>query len=421
MKVSASKLRRLALYYMLIYILNKALFDFLIPQIAGYVYYLIVFIGFVLCLVKNVSKKEFRGIVLCYAIYSLYIVFNGLYLSNTDQQGVGFIKYITYPMVFFATYYCMKSMKNTSDIIKFIQYWGIISSVLALYEYVFATAILPNSTAIIYRYYDGSSAFRARVFCGSPMGFAVLLSTVFVMFLSEYNMTHKARYLVEALIVLVGVFATGSRAPLLSAMIGVAVMYLYMYRNGKVPKKTFSTILVFIIGFFVFLIAMIIIGPGNGFIGRIYSRFSSVLDLNEWGNNERLVRWAYYLGQFWNNSIMGIGIAKTNAEVASNSLQVISNGITTESGVLAHLVETGIVGTYLYYLFVYKVLKNKLRREVIKRHVFLVAFFVLFFVEDFVLQISMDIFDTFLFWLLAAYAYKLYDNYKTNELNGVKK
>jgi hypothetical protein len=404
---------------LIFYILNKALWDYISLGYIKYLYYGLVFFGAMfgmLRMLKGQSGK--RKYVILYFLYSIYVLINGFVFSNSDQRSVGFVKYITYPLVFFSLYYYMNGKVYGNKLLRSIAYWGTITSIFALFEYVRKAPILPTASSAITIYYNGASSYRASVFCVSPMILAVLLAIAFNVCVYLYRFEKKSKYLAMALIIVLGVFSTGSRAPFVSMIMGLLIMYYYIFKEGLAKKKTYMWF------FFMFVVALIVvfvlmafpnIETGIAGIDNIIKRFSSTFDFNsEWGNVERLTRWGYYLGVFFNNPIFGIGLATTSAEVATN-INITAHGITTESGIIAHLVETGLVGTVLYYimlypkfgLFIKKIRKTK--GEECKEMFVVVAALVVFLIEDMVLQISLDIFCNFILWFFAAYGVTLLD------------
>ena len=141
------------------------------------------------------------------------------------------------------------------------------------------------------------------------------------------------------------------------------------------------------------------------------SRFSSVFNTKEYGNAERLTLWAYYLNKFSQKPIMGYGIATTSALIATNTYATYNN-IVTESGVIARLVETGLMGTLTYYCFMLTVLESSIQGSLKTKYegtyrntaIFVIGVVVLILLEDIILQISLDLFCTFALWMILAFS-----------------
>ena len=181
---------------------------------------------------------------------------------------------------------------------------------------------------------------------------------------------------IQLLTIIIGIFCTSSRGPLLATLLGAFVMwFIYSKDNPLTQKKVIKW---FAAGMFVFVCIIIInltgLGvtksTGNQFIDTAIQRTISATDTNEWGNMARLTIWDRYLKIFRDNFWTGIGIAKTSSGVSSNTYGV------TESGLLKRLVETGFIGTILYYInFVLLMLVNALRKtnKSIKLHSFVIG------------------------------------------------
>lgn len=421
MKIRISTLKLVALNFAILYILNKALFDTFLGGLGKGVYYLVVFVGGILGIAKILKKKsKLRRATIWFLIYMLIITINGLIISTTDQRSVGYIEYLSYPLTFFAAYYLWNNTREKQKTFQIITFWGAITSILALFEYITQSPILSTSTTRIYTYYDGTSSYRSVVFCGSPMLLCVLLGVAFILSVYFYHFKGDKKYFIFAVLDVLGMFATGSRAPLLCAILAIAVMYYFLFKDGLAKKNTY---ILYIFAFFAGIVLTILfiafpnIQIGVPFIDTIISRFSSTFNFTtEWGNVERLARWTYYLQKFAEHPIAGIGIASTSASVASN-VNVTSHGITTESGVIARLVESGLLGTITYYCFVGNLISyslkgknHKPKKEISLDLYFVVGIIILILLEDFVLQISLEIFTTFIFWLDIAYGVNLQNN-----------
>ena len=406
------------IYYMIIYILNKSLWDHFLGSVGKGLYYAILLscaIGGIITLIK---KKESRRIVVFFLIYILVVVLNGFFIANYEQRHVGFMEYIVYPLAFFAVIYCMNIKKDYKSVFLLFVYWGGITSLLALIEYTRKAPLISSMVNYEYHYYNGKSiitAYRPFVFIGSPMVLAVLLgiSIILCVYFSEFENRKKMRLLIP--IMLLGIFATGSRAPLLSTVIGITLMYYYKAKIGKGNKKLLLGILVAIFGI-LFLVVFTTLFPnfktGILFFDTVYSRFATTFDFKqEWGNVERLARWGYYLNRFIRNPVIGYGIASTSAAVASNTYAT-AHGVTTESGIIGRLVETGLIGCIPYYCMFFYVIIFSLKRlkgytKSGKNSIMfaLIGIISLFLVEDAVLQVSLDIFATFSVWLFLALGY----------------
>ena len=140
-------------------------------------------------------------------------------------------------------------------------------------------------------------------------------------------------------------------------------------------------------------------------IDTIIKRFGNTFNSKESGNTARIMIWTYYLNEFIVSPYIGRGIAITSNLVTNNLSHF--NGLFTiavaESGLLTRLVETGLIGTVLYYVFIIKCAKNSFKRKVYANNrllnlnnILVIGVLIIFFLEDIILQISTDIFANFI-------------------------
>lgn len=402
---------------MLWYILNKNLFDWMTFGVSKACYYLLIFAGAAMGALAMLRNPRLRAVVYAFGVYCVVIVLNGLFLSNFDQLKEGIKTYLTFPLPLFALWYFLRQKKNHVRLLKSMVLWGCITSVLGIYEYFAMHSVLPGFEGRIYTFANGSSAYRATVFVGSPLMLAVLLGASLILCVFFLHREKKLLYAPAAAVILAGLLCTASRAPLVLTVLGIGVMYLQFLRQGTLSKKLVYGMLI-AVGCVVLVLTIFIIFPelstGNETLDFMIYRLTSTFDFSgEWGNSGRMKIWKHYIGEFVKRPVFGYGIATTSAEVASNRLICFGGfwQIVTESGVLARLVETGILGTAAYYVFVLLCVKSILfpslpRPRRVARNSLLFALtgvLVLLFAENIVLQITLDIYCMFLLCFTAAY------------------
>lgn len=409
--VKIEQIKSILCYYIIFYMLNKNLWDFLSGSILKDIYYSIIILCGIFGILKMLISKnhKYKTIAFMFLIYVVVIFVNGIFLANQNQKSVGYKEYLLYPLVCFAIIALSNKSISFRKMSLILLGWAVITSILALYEYIVKSPILPTSSTKITIYYDGTSSYRASVFIGSPMILAILLAIILVIAFYYYHFKKKKKYIIYIFVIIIGILVTGSRAPLVSAVAGILMMYYQIGKHHMMSSKTTSKILALFFVSILFILFITVVPDfktGLSFVDNVISRFSSVFNFHsEWGNLERLLRWQYYIGIFIQHPFCGIGIATTSAEVLSN-VNVTAHGITTESGVLARLVETGIVGAFPYYLFLVNCillgLKNTKKKLPINCNFFYIVCGVVcvYLVEDIVLQISLDIFGQFIIFLI---------------------
>lgn len=421
MQIRISRIRYCILYAMIFYVLNKNLWDWLFGGIAKNLYYFIVAIGTILCILHYFNNRSFRGILFLFFLYCFVIISNGMLLANSEQFSVGIIEYITYPLSFFALLYYMKDKTDYYALYKSLMRWGVITSIIAIYEFIVRKSILPDFEGRIYTFDNGASSYRSTAFIGSPMMLGVVLGAIFIITVYYHYIQKNKKYIKYIALDLVGILCTGSRGPLIASLLGVVFMYYYFYKKDGIKKKNFLMITFAVVIAILFLFIVMIFpdfSTGIETVDFMIYRVTSALNFSsEWGNVERLSRWSYYINRFFNKPITGYGIATTSAAVQSNSM-VTLHGITTESGILARLVETGLFGFLTYFAFLIKIIKNGCSNTIDKNSTILFVFGIvaMFLIEDVILQISLDLFCTFILWFALAYA----NNIKINKKVGAK-
>lgn len=414
MKISISKLHRIILYFMIFYVFDKNLIDLMTFGLSKTLYYAIVFIGAILCMIRLAANSKYRKIVVYFVVYVAVIIVNGILYADAEHMSVGVIEYISYPLAFFALLYYFRAEKNYDKLFLRIVYWGGITSILAVIEYLTKKSLLTQTASSMYTYYNGLSSFRAVVFIGSPMMLGILLAVSLIVAVYYLNVYKKRKLYIIVILDLMGLMATGSRGPLLFCIVGIAVMYIYFFKQKIVGKNTFLKIILLVMLAFLFVVILIInpeFSIGVPAIDTLISRFSSVFNTKEYGNAERLTLWAYYLNKFSQKPIMGYGIATTSAQIATNTYATYNN-IVTESGVIARLVETGLMGTLTYYCFMLTVLESSIQSSLKTKYegtyrntaIFVIGVVVLILLEDIILQISLDLFCTFALWMILAFS-----------------
>lgn len=408
-------------YFFVFYILNKNLFDWITFGFSKILYYGMIAIGALLCFRQMILKRQGKDILISFSIYCFFILLNGILLSSKEQFFVGIKEYLTFPLPFFALLFYMDGKKNYDILIRSIIWWGGITGLLAIYEYVVGESVLPGFAGKVYLFQDGTQAYRSTVFIGSPMVLGIALGAAVILGLYYFYVKKEYKLLIPVLISFAGLFCTGSRGPLVCCVGGLFVMCTLFIAHGAVPIRYIKRVVVLaglVVGFFGIFALFPDLSTGIDQIDFLIYRVNSTFDFTgEWGNAERLKRWTYYLNEFIQKPIFGYGIASTSAEIASNPI-ITHHGITTESGILARLVETGLVGTVSYYIFVFVSIKSILRYLLkglkdknTNTFVFpVIGILMMIFVENIILQVTLNIFVTFIVWFFVSYTKRLLEN-----------
>lgn len=410
MHVRSFQIYRMIIYLMVLYILDKNLFDFLSFGTTKLLYYAVVAFFGLFGIIKGIQTKKYRKITIWFLIYCLFVLFNGFLTFDSERFSFGLIEYLTYPLVFFSFLFLFKGFREPvhyKKLVNLLFVWSSITSVLALFEYIAKRPIILSDNITIYDFLDGSSAYRAGVFIGSPMILAIVLGMITLIMLYVYKVNKEKRLMKYIILNFLGILATCSRGPLLFTIMAIMAMYLCFFKKKIIGKKTFGK--VFLLGtlLLIFIVVFVFFDVKTGIDGidTIIKRFGNTFNSKESGNTARIMIWTYYLNEFIVSPYIGRGIAITSNLVTNNLSHF--NGLFTiavaESGLLTRLVETGLIGTVLYYVFIIKCAKNSFKRKVYANNrllnlnnILVIGVLIIFFLEDIILQISTDIFANFI-------------------------
>ena len=415
---------RAIMYFMIFYILNKNLFDLISFGVLKYLYYGVVVIGSVLGIIESFRKQSRTPFLIAFLVYALIVVANGLLTFDSERFVVGLTEYLSYPIVFFPLLYFSKGFKKTIQIRKLLYsiiIWGALASLLAVFEYITKQSILYGTSVATYKFFDGTESYRAGVFIGSPMILAVVFGSILILSVFFFEARKQGWMVIPIILLLVGIFATGSRGPLLFTFIGVIFEYILLVSNHFARAGKLRIVIALVVFAFIFIVLCVAIDVkfGNPVIDNVISRFASVFNLEEEGNGGRIMIWSYYIGKFFENPIIGYGISATSYKVVNNMSHFIGyfTIIVAESGLLTRLVETGLLGTISYAIFLATSIFYGCRmhqrkgkdRYLNSLNIVITGIMVLFVLEDIILQISNDIFANFIVFMFISLSARLTD------------
>ena len=143
-RVKVIQLKKTIVVFLLLYILNKNLLDWITGDIAKILYYFLIFYGALIGFFEVIKNKQLRPIGFIFSLYCLVIVSNGMLWVNRDQLVFGIKAYITYLFPLFAVFHYLQKQKEFRCYFDVIERWGAASSILAIYEYCFRKPILPG-------------------------------------------------------------------------------------------------------------------------------------------------------------------------------------------------------------------------------------------------------------------------------------
>lgn len=408
MKVTLKKYSSICCVILVVYFSTKMLWDRLTYNLSEYISILLIFQGCVLLFRK--CKRNYIYVICLFLIFTMYVFFNGIFLTDTQHLFRGVYEYIFYGLIFFSILGYIQYI-NSRDLyksLKILGYVGVVIAILTFYEYFTQKAILPQSGelsngAFISGY---GYTFRSRVFTRSYLSHGLLMGIISIIEYINYSYYKNKKWLLYSLLCFCSILCTSSRGPLVSTMGGFLVIMYNEYRRKKLSKKTFITMLLttifLLIIFYIVFVSDISFNNNtlNYFLNRTRSIFNWSSDA---GNVGRIIRWQKYIQYFLEHNIwIGNGIATTG----SSGLTSIMG--TTESGLIKRLVELGIIGFLLFYSFVILIIKRGTYKIQFKKEenynliLCSIACIVSIMVDDITLQITEEIMISFYLWYFMA-------------------
>jgi len=298
------------------------------------------------------SKIVINGMFLFFIVLILSIIFSDYYILGLDYLD----KILRYLIIYFS-------------IINFIKYREQMHKIFI----VLSISILFSSIYSIYQYFSLNKS-RASGFLPTLTNESILLMVLSIMIMLIYRAknNNKYYYLFVTLVSFFSLMVANTRGAWIAFIVALILFYFL------VDKR----IVIFL---FIILIISIAIFPS------FKLRFSSIFDLNNSSNNERILMWKSAFEMWKDRPFLGHGIGSfeklypekyilKNANVKARSY--------AHSNIFNLLAETGILGVVSYlYLFLailkhvlnkLKELKNKRKAEIIVYGYFIsfISFFI---------------------------------------------
>lgn len=369
---------------------------------------------------KSIYYSSISKFFILNIIFFIYVIINGLGNENFTRLVYGGYQYILYYFIFFTVYIFLEN-DRIDAFLKFILTFNFFNSLILIYEFISKKNIL-NTTDFGQMAYEGTVVIRAKAFFGSFLNGSIVLCivTLIAIYYLMQAINYKSKgniilYSVYILIYLGGIFATGSRGPLVALGSGILFIILfYSLFMAKNKKKALAIIIsLIIIGVIALLIILGIDASkiDNKLFSFIIHRIQSIFNWSsDQGNVERIQSWEFAFSLIKSNPIFGVGIAATGAKgVGSFAIGV------TESGFLKRFAEMGIVGlvlSYSIYGFVIKEgIKKILSNEVSKNNklliLILLSVIVAVLVEEFIYQATEAEVVSYYLWMVSAMIFSI--------------
>lgn len=379
-----------------VYFTSKMLWDQLIPGVFELLAIGVLFWGSISLLLRNNRGRTINILILLYVIICGYVIVCALLKDTPDQILRAIYEYCFYIMMLFSMVYYQKRISFDS-IAKTLVIVGCIIAVLSWYEYFTKSYIIGNFRNTISSYYG----FRAAVFTRSYLSHGIILGLFSILSYYKFINSKKKIYIVTCVFCYISILTTSSRGPLVACTLGLLLMwFVNYYSNHKDIKKRFCIIALLAL---VFCIALMFLQSsfltGNPTIDYFLYRMRQILNwTGDAGNVGRISIWRRTMEMFYSSAWFGIGPSKTGSWGAG------SIGV-TESGVLKHLCELGIIGFVIYYFFVGYIIntgiKNYKHSSKSDRSLYICFFGIItmIMVNNITLQSTEEIMVSFFYWM----------------------
>ena len=205
--------------------------------------------------------------------------------------------------------------------------------------------------------FPGNSSFtsdgrRTIMFLGAKMDpnilgaiFVIAIFCTIYLFRIETGYLYRVVFSVLILLLVAGVFLTGSRG----SVIALSVSLLLMAAMYLIKKKRKNTIIYLLIGIAAIILALYFFLPDN-LLNNRYS-LANILGLNEYDNrmHNRYTIWLSSLKLFIKKPLFGFGCGNFFTAIETVYRQCASHNL-----IVLEIVEMGIIGSLPLFVFLYK-------------------------------------------------------------------
>ena len=302
--------------------------------------------------------KWARGIVIVYILICAYIAFSILFTSSPNYgitKGVSFILFGT--LLFIVPLLTFKSEKDTSNALK-------------LYIGFMAILTVGMIGQIIYHYFSGgfiTYLIRVTLLGANPIPISrnlAIFAAMITVFIIRKNTSKKRQLLTVLFVVLLALISTGSRGAVISLVVGLSIYAIVFEPKYRMKMFSIGIIIAVIIA------ALLIILP-ESITSRYYQALEGEIVFTATGIKRistigtRLMFWEMSIDSFFSsvcNAIFGLGAGGFSSLFVWHDFKWYPHNIVFEV-----LVEFGLVGILLLFMFAYKVI-NILFKNISQNH-----------------------------------------------------
>lgn len=371
MKKNLEKIESLIIYVLITYMTFQGLFV-TFNYIDELIIISLIIINFMINR-KKINKIKITLLIIYSAITFITIIIRKYYIDAYIIDYINTLK----PFLLIETLSNIKiNKKRINYYIKYLIFLNIISIIYGFYNYY-----LVNSGTYIIGYYR-QNVYRIQGFSGHPANLATL--SLFTIIYEIKNIKSKKvkktiLSIVIILINLIAIYYTQSRVQLMATI--MYIIYIFFYQNAKykIIKVIIWLFLICIIGIIIININSIMsyyqVDLDNAIRFYAISKIPEVLNrypilgtgIGSFSTKESITNYSYVYSEFnFSQSIINV------ASIRSVSL--------FESNIAKQTIQTGMLGTIIYYLYfviIYK--ENKKSNEI--------AFWILFIVANSMLNL----------------------------------
>lgn len=358
--------------------------------------------GFRILLGKNNSRYYIFN--LDKSFIALAFAYLSTYFFNFDDYPGDFVTlFISYfeiflPCYLVSRYLCYKDIIKLSKIILF---FTIFSSIYGIFTYIikfnpyfeFLKITHYTDRVLVHNYEETVRGLRSTSFFSHPITYGGFLGISFFYLIFYFYLNNKNKIISYAFsfLILLAVFYTNSRTPLIQIFIGLFIIWLF---SGLFKK---------IITSYVVAVALVVLSLFyQDYVFDFLSKFSSFVNLDVGDENAgstlgmRLLQFGLVYILWLDNPVFGSGISHLSNIVESGAVEDLYN---LESALFVWLLSLGLVGLIFYIVLFVNLLRWA--RHVMKNNFEFSLYFALFIGYIFFIM-STGVMDTMQYFLIVS-------------------
>lgn len=345
---------------------------------AGIIFLVLILFGFVPALLKNnfFNFLSFKPQVfwLLWTMYAIIIIYKSKY-SNDENTSLAYIAFLICPIIIL---FLVHSFRN--NYVKLLD--------VLIFSYFFHT-LIPLIFDTVNQDHGGSRL--GTIFNANLIAIGAFFGVVFIL-IKRISLTLKKREIFYLATFLIALFLTGSRKASI-VLIFFVIGYLFIFfQKVNILKKTkyiFIATPVLIISFFLLSKS------------EVYNRLTKTLDTTMQAEEDyemfdgRAIQYQKGYVKFLENPYFGIGL--------NNYKQFDQYDLVLHSEYLVQLIENGVIGFILFFLFYYHIHKDIKKMKTNKFSSIHKKVFYLILFSIYILYFGSWSFNVYLYWFPIAF------------------